>query len=74
MIRTLWLRLRKIKLWRLFKRALVSLGFKPHEATGALDRVQSRVGPETTFEHLFREALKHCPNPATLRSRSEITP
>jgi Holliday junction DNA helicase RuvA len=38
--------------------ALVNLGYKPNQAEQVADRVSERLGDQTAFEALFREALK----------------
>ena len=45
--------------------ALVTLGFKPAEATAAVTAARAHVGDAPTLEQLLREALTHCAAPRT---------
>jgi hypothetical protein len=43
------------------KQALVTLGFKPSQATDAIDDALGNLGPEPNLDELLREALRRCP-------------
>ncbi len=42
--------------------ALVKLGFKPAEASAAVDAARARLATDVNLELLLRTALAHCPN------------